>query len=57
MIKIIGSMLSSFCYYRCTNKSWIMICGLQIIFFKNKIKFNRIQFKQWAWRIFKWSDV
>ena len=46
---IIGSMLKPFCFCRCRDKWWIMICGFQLLFNKKtrKIKFEIIPFRQW----------
>jgi len=53
--QVYGSMLSPFCYINSLNKKWVMICGLQIIIEKQinkiKIRFNKIAFSQWTYKI------
>ena len=51
MTKLIGSMLSPFCYYKSDTKKWIMLFGLQFIFENNKIKLNIISPTQWTKKI------
>jgi len=45
---LIGSMLSPFCFYKCERKTWIMICGLQLIFTSDGMVFNIISLYQWT---------
>ena len=55
----LGSMLSPFCFYKTDATCWLMICGLQFIFYykipnykeKEKFHINFISFYQWTTRI------
>ena len=45
-------MLSPFCYYNTgKNHWWVMICGLQFIYNKNKFRFRIIKWNQWGLKV------
>jgi hypothetical protein len=51
---MIGSMLSPFCFHRCSKRHWwIMIIGFQFIYRDGWFKFNIIKWKQWSIKL-KW---
>jgi len=55
-MKLIGSVLTPFCYYRnrATGTTGLMICGLQLIKSKKGVSFKMVPFKQWTYKLFKW---